>query len=233
MEMIRRCLFFVLLMLTVTAVKAQSNWSESFYTKYTCANYAKYKPFLAVIDLDNIDYPLLNAALFYETNLQRKRQGIPTLKHLSALEHVAQGHSQDMVEQNFFSHRSTVQGKHSMVDRFKKEGIKFSVCSENIAYNMVYPVENKSFYPPSVNGGYFSFEYKGEPLKVMTYQFFARQMVRQWMNSSGHRKNILDKEANYLGCGTCLMLFSNPDRIPRIYGTQNFCSLLSDSENIE
>ena len=139
-------------------------WDDSFYNKYNYSSFQRLNIVHSEIDLTNIDYELLNAAIFYSTNVYRVRNGRKSFKHSSSLERAAQGHSKDMVEFNFFSHTCTVSGKKSMSDRLSLVGIKNSYNGENIALRKI----------------------------SSSYWNLASALLNQWMNSQGHRENILN-----------------------------------------
>ncbi len=191
----------LILIFFVNAVGA-SEWSDDNYATYDYASFAKLPDVLARINMEKIDYPLLHAAIFYETNRQRVLNGLPQFGHSAACERAAKGHSDDMVEFNFFSHTSTVKGKETIVKWFALEGIKNAEIAENIAksFGIEYS-SGKAVYPPSQNGGYFSYEYKGEPIRNHTYIGLAKAVVNQLMNSPVHRANILNKALKFLGTG--------------------------------
>ncbi len=100
----------------------------------------------------------------------------------SALEKAALGHSIDMVDQNFYSHQSPVPDKEDLSDRLKQVGVNFTACAENI------------------------YDFNDEN---PTYWSLASLLVEGWMNSSGHRRNILNPEYKYLGCGA--WPYNNPE----------------------
>ena len=115
------------------------------------------------------------AAIFHATNIERKKNNKPYFIHSDTLFVVAQGHSNDMVGYNFFSHISPVKEKRTVSDRFMKAGLTNRSRAENIA--------------------------KYTLKKEETYWSAAKTIVNGWMNSAGHRRNILDSRLRYLGCG--------------------------------
>ena len=147
--------------------------------------------------LGNINYELFNAAIFYCTNIQRIKYGRKPLKHSVYLQKSAEDHSKDMVIYNFYSHKSPVKGKRTMKDRFSAVGIDSDYKAENI---------------------FNSFE------KNPTYWSFASELVQGWMDSNGHKKNILNSKYNYLGCG--VYYYENPEWKDYFWvkATQNFSS---------
>ncbi|MCF3651294.1 CAP domain-containing protein [Synoicihabitans lomoniglobus] len=44
----------------------------------------------------------------------------------------------------------------------------------------------------------------GEEVPWPTYEEAARRIVQQWMDSPGHRNNLLNPEVRRLACGTAL-----------------------------
>ena len=165
---------FLLIPLAIFSQVRLHDWNNSYYDKYNYSTFQSLDIIHQEIDKNNIDYQLFNAAIFYCTNIQRVKYGKRPFIHSPALEKAAQGHSEDMVNYNFYSHTSTVRGKRSMSDRLKKVGIVYSYAAENIY--------DKNEINP-------------------TYWSFALSLVQGWMDSKGHRKNILNSNYDYLGCG--------------------------------
>ena len=205
---------------------AGSSWKDEFYDRYTCETFAGYAPAQKRIDMNAIDYPLLHAAIFYETGRQRALNGLQPFKHSPALESAAKGHSDDMVRLNFFSHHSPVMGKGSLAQRLALVGVSNASSAENISYNFGIEYESgRGVFSPEQNGGYFSYEYRGKPIESHTYLGLARAALRGWMNSPGHRKNILNPVYVYLGVGAAHytnLAFYNMDNFKL---TQNFSSV--------
>lgn len=98
-------------------------------------------------------------------NQQRAANGLPALTVNSALSHMARLKSQDMINNNYFSHQSPTYG--SPFDMMKQFGISFTAAGENIAY--------------------------GQPT--------AQAVMDAWMNSPGHRANILNSSYTQIGVG--------------------------------
>jgi uncharacterized protein YkwD len=177
------------------------------------------------LDLQNIDYALLNAAVFFESNQQRIKHALPIFSYSKALEKASFEHSIDMVKRNFVNHVSKVKGKKTMSDRLEIVGITNVYAAENIALSFVLDMKvSDSYYTPSQNGGYFSLAYKGEAVSNMSYLKAARRIVKQWMDSPPHRKNLMGKNFKFLGCGVYLDLNKDPDNPPMFKATQLFSS---------
>ncbi|MEN7548919.1 CAP domain-containing protein [Rapidithrix thailandica] len=203
----------------------QSGWEAEMYQTHNYQTFSQLPQAQKPIVLKDIDYPLLNAAVFYETNRIRAKHKLPLCQYSPTLEQVAWEHSKDMVKYNFYSHKSKVKGKRTMTDRLNAAGLVNTFAAENIAYTFAIQLTpNRAVYGPSQNGGYFSYQYKGAPIPTHTYLSFAKSILQEWMNSPGHRANILDRNYRYLGCGTYLDKVRKKDQPPYFKTTQNFSS---------
>ncbi len=202
--------------------KELQNWK---YENYLLS----YQDFLTIkkvneqIDFSSINYPLLHAAIFYETNQERITAGFSELKFHQSLESAAYGHALDMRTYDFFSHSSVVAGKESVGDRARLAGFNWTRVGENIAIS--FGIDYKAstpVYTPDQNGGYFSYEYKGNPILPHTYISFAKAVVNQWMNSPGHKANILNINYNFLGIGAAHFKDECFYSMDKFYGVQVF-----------
>ncbi len=221
----------VLLVSLAFGIRPQHNytWNTSMYQNFNFESFSRYAPTHKKINIRAIDYPLLNAAIFYETNRQRKKNRLPVFKHAPALEKSSMNHSSDMVVYSFFSHTSRIANKKRLSDRLQQVGLTNISSAENIAKTFALDlIANKPYYRPSQNGGYFSYRYKGTPIQAHTYLSFAKQVLKVWMKSPGHRRNILNPEYIYLGCGAVLENIKNTNEVPHIFSTQNFSSKDAD-----
>ncbi len=141
----------------------------------------------------NIDSRLLDRAVLNYTNIARCQQGLRPLQDDGALTRTAQGHSRDMVARRFFSHTSPVPQKRKMVDRLKLENVRFQTAAENIATAKRLEMDaGVPLYPLGGQRCRFSLSPEGRPLRFHTYDSLARELVRRWMDSPGHRQNILN-----------------------------------------
>lgn len=205
----------VLLIFLAQANAGDGRWGE-LYRSHTFESFERYAPALKAIDMSQIDYPLLHAAVFHETNRVRRRHGLPEFRHSEALERAGKAHSDDMVRLDFFDHTSPVKGKRSLADRLAAVGITHCAMAENIAETFGLAYEpGKPVYPPAQNGGYFSYTVGGEPIPPHTYRSLAQAVVKQWLESEGHRKNILNPNLLFLGVGAAHFVdrkFGNMDR---------------------
>ena len=115
----------------------------------------------------------VESQLFEKTNQQRKDKKLSSLEFNITLYKAALFHSQDMLKRRYFSHFSP-EGKF-VLDRIRKfkPGYDES-CGENL--HQIY--SEKGLRDPSA---------------------IAEQMMKDWMSSPEHRKNILSKEYTLMG----------------------------------
>ncbi|HBG1792286.1 TPA: sporulation protein [Clostridioides difficile] len=98
-------------------------------------------------------------------NIERAKAGLNPLTLDSSISNVATKKSQDMIDNNYFSHNSPTYG--SPFDMLKKFGISYKTAGENIAMVQKTP----------------------------------KEVVNAWMNSEGHRKNIMNPNFSKIGVG--------------------------------
>lgn len=120
-----------------------------------------------ILESTDLNPAVKNAAeeVCRRTNAARASQGLAPLVLRVDLSDVAQSHSQDMLDRNFFNH--TNPDNETPFDRLRNAGITYQAAAENIASG----------------------------------QTSAEQVVTAWMNSSGHRANILNPRFTKLGVG--------------------------------
>jgi len=144
------------------------------------------------------------------TNKQREFYNLDILENDSELTNVARGHSIDMKNRNYFSHL-TPEGLNP-TDR--GERLDYS-CTKFYGFYLTYGIaENIAKYWTFTNyfiqGNYLSYNWHTE-------ESLANEIVEGWMNSPGHRKNILTPDFEKLGVGVSIGDDGG------VYATQNFC----------
>lgn len=121
-------------------------------------------------------------------NQYRADEGLPPLKRVTALDYAARYHSADLGQDDYFDHNSYNRNNGSLT----------YVCSWSSRVSTYYPYVSGE----NIAGGYWS------PQSVMT----------GWMNSSGHRANILNSSNKTIGIGYYYTANSTYER----YWTQDF-----------
>jgi len=213
-----------LLFLFIATAFPQSHWQHSDYQITTYKNFRSNKLFQQTIAFNQIDYPLLHAAIFFVTNETRVKNKRPPLAFVLALERAAYHHSKRMVEQNFFSHENPFdKTRQTAQHRAQMAGIKNPMVAENIAthFGIRYKA-NAPIYPVDPLKGTFSYAPDGPLIPAHTYLSFAEVIVKQWMDSPGHRENILHRQALQLGGGAYFYYDREFHNMPKFKATQNF-----------
>jgi uncharacterized protein YkwD len=211
-----------LILLIACNLAAQPSDSKNYYSELTLRNFRKEPLFHEEIDFENIDYPRLHAAIFFVTNEERAKKKLSFLEYAPELEKTAIMHSRDMNRDTFFSHYNPVDKKKKTPnDRAAIAGILNPFLAENIA--TCHGLKYKSGTNVYIRGdGLFSYKMDGELIPSHTYLSLAEAVVDDWMNSKGHRKNILMDSALQLGCGSDFYRDRHFNNMPSFKVTQNF-----------
>lgn len=116
--------------------------------------------------------PTVEHLILKYTNEERAKEGLPALGPNRKLDVAARQHSTEMIDLDYFEHASPVAGNESVSDRQKNAGY-MATGGENI-YDY-YEVDDATR--------------------------LARELVDGWMDSPGHRANILRDSYRELGVG--------------------------------
>jgi len=173
-----------------------------------------------VVPSQKINQKLLGDAVRAEVNFHRCRAGLPSVGNAGApLAKEARNHSRWMAKSQQLTHRSTVPGRASLMQRIKASGLSFRTGSENIGMVHRYQIDNRRFRIVNSNQCKFSTQ-QGQPLPAHSYATLARHIVTLWMESPGHRRNILDRSAKKVS--TAVAFDPNARFCGRFWLTQNF-----------
>jgi uncharacterized protein YkwD len=183
----------------------------------------------AAIDLTHFRGEVAARAIFEESNRQRVTAGLPRLAPLAAAQTAAQWQAQFMAQAGAISHLNTTDRTHrTLEDRIRAAGITFRYVAENVAMNFAIDYEaRRPMYRRRGPSGEVLFSYTGDgpPLRPHTYASLARAVVSQWMDSPGHRQNLLSREAKYLGCAAVPGVQDKSGGLGNIYCAQVFVTL--------
>ena len=124
-------------------------------------------------------------AIYNKVNEERAKAGVPALSYNTTMEKYARIKSQDMGDKNYFSH-TDLNGNY-ITTQMKADGVTYNAWGENIAYI----------------GG------------ITDPTALANQFMTNWMNSEGHKKNILSTNFDSIGVG--VYKIGN-----KVYATQEF-----------
>ncbi len=195
------------------------------YTRFDWRSFAEWGPANQPIDLYRPDYGLLNAAIFYATNEQRELRKRDPFIFSPALRDAIALHCDQMVDRKFYGHKNPKNRKlrtpHQRIKTFTKE---FVTTGENIAAtNLLQIGKGEKYLSVKKGDQYIYYSRSKKILTVHTYQSFAKYLVRQWMRSSGHRKNIMNRDFTHMGCAARVVEYNlNKRKLPMAKSGQNF-----------
>ena len=124
-------------------------------------------------------------AIYNKVNEERAKAGVPALTYNNTMQKYARIKSQDMGDNNYFSHEDL--NGNLTTTQMKNDGVSYKAWGENIAY---------------IGGN-------------VSADALAQQFMTNWMNSSGHRANILSTNFSSIGVG--VYKIGN-----KVYATQEF-----------
>ena len=127
----------------------------------------------------------VETAIYNKVNEERAKAGVPALTYNTVMQKYARIKSQDMGDNNYFSHEDL--NGNLITTQMKKDGVSYNAWGENIAY---------------IGGN-------------VSADALAEQFMTNWMNSSGHRANILSTNFSSIGVG--VYKIGN-----KVYATQEF-----------
>ena len=168
------------------------------------SNTANGKPVITIPELEQKIHLLIND--------ERQKNNVPSLAFDPTLTGIALSHSQDMANRNYFSHyspegadptaRGLSVGYHCHKDL--SNGYYTEGLAENIYQNNLY----NSYQ--TINGIITSYDWND-------MDALASSTVQGWMESTGHRENILTTTYDREGIGVAI---SSDDKV---YITEDFC----------
>ena len=152
------------------------------------------------------------------TNEERISAGLQPLLHDAAISDIARAHSDDMARLNLMSH--DIEGR-GPTDRAMAAGYNCRAYRGDGSYS--YGLSENIAEHPRVT------QWMGIGMSWRPVGYYhdakeaARELVQGWMNSPGHRENILDREAHRVGVGIALQEASEYGYVSEtIFATQNF-----------
>jgi uncharacterized protein YkwD len=172
----------------------------------------------AKVDFRAIDYDRLGAACLLASNEARVANGAKLVTHHARLEFTGRQYARTMSRDQFVAHEHPTDTSQKTPEiRARNSGISNPFIAENIALIQGYPVPNGT--PVYVRQGGFSVTPEGPVIGPHTYRSVAKYVVQGWLDSPGHRRNLLSGDALQLGCGAAL---TSQGEMPMFLFVQNF-----------
>lgn len=198
-------------------------FGDAQYTSVDWRDFERLPEVHRSISLQFPDYSLLNAAVMYATNKVREKYGLTPLEFSPKLRDMAVFHSKEMARLRFVGHYNRTNNKMYSMDE-RSEYFRANAYSENVANFFVFNYDSGARYYATNEGETTRFFLNDGTLIVPhSYWSFAEALVNAWMNSPGHRENILDPDIETIGAGIALDPgYPLHKDLPMAYCTQNF-----------
>lgn len=158
------------------------------------------------IDFDRVDYSALADAIVKTTNAVRAKHNLPALEHNRTLDKAGASHARRMVDKQFLAHEDPFdERRRTPADRVRRAGGDNPTPAENIADVPAFRIDSgQPFYLLDPDEPVIALEPDGPPVERHTYASYAASVVEGWMNSPGHRKNLLHPDALEIGVGAAM-----------------------------
>ena len=140
-------------------------------------------------------------------NAERTKIGLAPLKYDAVLAGIAESHSRDMLQRNYFDHVSP-EGR-TFIYRYQVAGYDCEITHQNQLYTGGENLGQTYVYKSKYSSGLIS-DYR-------SMDEIAEQIVQGWMDSPTHRSNVLHDYWQNEGIGVAIQ----PD--DKVYVTQNYC----------
>jgi uncharacterized protein YkwD len=134
---------------------------------------------------EEFDAKLLAADIVAETNRARMANGAAAVTRNDALDRAADEQAASMALAGEAEHDNPFPGEHNAAERAATQGVEGGHVGENV---IMFPVARDT----------------DAKLIPCTYAEYAARLVDAWMNSPGHRANILEPRFTQIGCAARL-----------------------------
>ena len=173
------------------------------------------------IDFDKPDFDALATAMELMTNEVRVQNGLRPLDTHPVLRRASARYAQKMVKEEFLAHEDPNSPKlRTPEQRVAAAGGKNAAAAENIADVPAFRVESgEPFYVIDAENYVIAREPGGPPIEPHTYASYAATVVEGWMNSPGHRRNLLADDALEQGIGAQMYI---QNTVPAFIVVQKF-----------
>ncbi len=148
----------------------------------------------------DLNQQLLDHLILSEVNYARCQNGRAPLTAAPSLQQVGLGHSRWMVQSGKFSHEGGPSGRATLAGRINSAGLPYHFAAENIATAHQFRLDNVTVTPGK--SACVFHDMQGHLIAQQTYASLAHTVVTDWMNSPGHRANILNPQLREVGTGT-------------------------------
>lgn len=153
------------------------------------------------INPKRIDAMKISQVITAYTNVARCKKRRQPLEFSAKLTKAADGHAKWMGKSRKLSHTSNKSGYRTLRDRYKKERIKFRAGAENIAQTARLTIPpGESFRILNASKCQFQ-RSNGQAIVPHTYDSLGKELVRLWVASKAHNKNLMNRKYKKMGAG--------------------------------
>lgn len=194
------------------------------WAKLSAAEFWSRPEVLERIVPQSLDRTRLAVAIFHETNRQRVEAGLPALGVSHLLDEAARMQS-SLGAMRMYEHSNPFPGSGTSEERIHHTGLKTRFTAENILLLALLDMgASETLHLQRDEGGHTHYvdPNSGEDLLPHTYVSFARAAVKLWMNSPGHRANILNPKLQLLGVS--IQPGKDYNGIDDIFVVEDFCT---------
>ncbi len=164
-----------------------------------------------------LDISTIEAMIIRLTNEECQRAGLEPLQHDPSISRIARMHSEDMILRGF----SHVLGGRDPTDRALDAGYDCRAYRPDGSYT--YGLSENIFKYPRIREWLIWPSGSRQVSKALGTEEMAVALVQGWMDSPGHRANILDRDARRIGVGVAIEERQQHGYITEtVYATQNF-----------
>jgi uncharacterized protein YkwD len=158
-----------------------------------------------------------------QSNKVRASHHKRTLHEDPVLNKAAQDYADILKKYRFFDHIHPWNWfKKTPLKRVIAAGGEKKSTAENLAKISILnvPVEKKTFYILDHTQLLYAKTPNGPPIPLHSIYSGAQAVVQSWLDSPGHRENLLHSKLDRIGCGTSILTLS--EKIPMIIAVQLF-----------
>ena len=161
-----------------------------------------------------------SASVRYYANIERCKRGLTPFAADPGLLNAATVQSVYMASAQSLTHKSNIRGYRNLKERMRSSNVSMRTAGENIGQNFLYVLGGKSISLATRGKCQFTYSDTGAAVPQHSYASLASELVRSWMASPAHRKNLTNKRFNRMEASFGF----RPDKSTCgfIYASQNF-----------
>ncbi len=169
----------------------------------------------AIRVMESLDLEAIERQVLVRVNAERAKRNLPAFRRDGPLENLARAHSADMAQAQFFSHTNP-RGE-DPTQRGAARGIE---CVRPAGENRMAVGLGENIFSTYLFTSIYTTRRGDDATQTYTWKSvdtLSEEAMEGWMNSRGHRLNLLSRQYQTIGIGAAR------DALGQLYLTQNFC----------